>query len=224
MTTTQTTSPTRATATCVLTPGPITDLDIWHVQRFREFLADRKRILDSYAYQLAELPPDDPKALMLRGERRRVVEQLLTDYSTDTDEKNRATARQADEHAAPASTARTAPFTREMALGMSEATLQTNVLSLAAVTLDYLGYHTHDSRRSQPGFPDLVLVSRRQRRLLFVELKTERGRQSINQVQWEREIREAGHGEYYLWRPTDWLNGSIARILQRRPATQAAMP
>lgn len=110
------------------------------------------------------------------------------------------------------------PFTPQMARGMSEATLQRNILSLATVTLDWLGYHTHDSRRSQPGFPDLVLVSARQKRVLFTELKTERGRQSINQQQWERELRETGLGEFYLWRPTHWLSGEIPRILRRCPA------
>lgn len=114
--------------------------------------------------------------------------------------------------------ASTPPFTPEMARGMSEATLQRNILSLATVSLDWLAYHTHDSRRSQPGFPDLVLVSNTQKRLIFAELKTERGRQSIEQKQWERHLREAGHGEYYLWRPTHWLSGEIGSILQRRPA------
>ena len=43
---------------------------------------------------------------------------------------------------------------------MNEAELQRNVLSLAAMT-GWLAYHTYDSRRSQAGFPDLVLVRRR---------------------------------------------------------------
>lgn len=118
---------------------------------------------------------------------------------------------------APTLPAGTPPFTPQMAAGMSEATLQRNILSLATVTLDWLGYHTHDSRRSQPGFPDLVLVSAKQRRLIFAELKTERGRQTLNQQQWERELRQAGHGEYYLWRPTDWLTGRVTQILRHPP-------
>jgi len=32
-------------------------------------------------------------------------------------------------------------------------------------------YHTFDARRSEPGFPDWVLVNVKQRRVIFVELK-----------------------------------------------------
>ncbi len=109
------------------------------------------------------------------------------------------------------------PFTPEMARGMSEATLQTSVTGLAQ-SLGYLCYHTHDSRRSQPGFPDLVMVRAISGRLIFAELKTERGRQSVQQREWERALHASGQGEVYLWRPTDWLSGAITQILRRRPA------
>lgn len=113
------------------------------------------------------------------------------------------------------------PFTPAMARGMSEATLQINILGFAVESLGYLAYHTYDSRRSQPGFPDLVLVHSRQQRLIFAELKKETGRQSNEQKLWEghlRVIRSAVPLEFYLWRPTDWLSGRIGQILQRRPA------
>ncbi len=38
-------------------------------------------------------------------------------------------------------------------------------------TLGYRCYHTHDSRRSQPGFPDLVAV---RDRVIYLELKPRR--------------------------------------------------
>ena len=44
-----------------------------------------------------------------------------------------------------------------------------------ARTLGWRVYHTYDSRRSQPGFPDLVLV---RERILFLELKSETGKLS----------------------------------------------
>lgn len=46
----------------------------------------------------------------------------------------------------------------------------------------WLGYHTHDSRRSAAGFPDWVFV--RGPELLFAELKTDRGRTSPAQRKW----------------------------------------
>jgi hypothetical protein len=110
----------------------------------------------------------------------------------------------------------TPPFSREMAHGMSEATLQNNILGLAVDNLGWLAYHTHDSRRSQPGFPDLVLVHDKQRRLIFAELKAELGSLSRAQRQWGRHLLDAGHGEYHVWRPSDWLVGRVTRILQAR--------
>jgi hypothetical protein len=41
----------------------------------------------------------------------------------------------------------------------------------------WLGYHTHDSRRSAPGFPDDVFV--RGAELLFVEMKPDKGPQRV---------------------------------------------
>jgi len=59
--------------------------------------------------------------------------------------------------------------------------------------------HTHDSRRSKPGFPDLVLW---RERVIFVELKAQTGRVSVDQVRVLSELRRAG-AEVYVWKPTD---------------------
>ncbi|RPH73807.1 hypothetical protein EHM76_04845, partial [bacterium] len=55
----------------------------------------------------------------------------------------------------------------------TERAWQEQVLTIAR----YYGwwtYHTYDARRSEPGFPDLVLI--RPPRLMMVELKTNTGR------------------------------------------------
>ena len=52
------------------------------------------------------------------------------------------------------------------------------------------------------GFPDLVLV--RGGRLLFVELKTERGRLSEGQKDWLQALGGCV-GRAHLWRPRDWV-------------------
>jgi hypothetical protein len=81
----------------------------------------------------------------------------------------------------------------------------------AAQTLGWLVYHTHDSRRSQPGFPDLVLV--RGQQILYRELKTQTGRVRPEQRTWLDTLTAAG-ADAAIWRPIDWFTGHIARALE----------
>lgn len=67
--------------------------------------------------------------------------------------------------------------------------------------LNWLVYHTHTSKYSEAGYPDLTLV--RGDRLVFAELKTERGRVSVAQERWLDALRRATT-EVWLWRPRDW--------------------
>ena len=94
---------------------------------------------------------------------------------------------------------------------MTERELLVNVRGVAAL-LGWRTYHTHDSRRSEAGFPDLVLV--RAGRLLFRELKTETGRPTPEQLKWGEELW-AARQDFAIWRPSDWLSGAIERDLQR---------
>ena len=92
---------------------------------------------------------------------------------------------------------------------ISEKRLLAAVRELARVS-GWLCYHTHDSRRSEAGFPDLVLA--RGGRVVFAELKSERGRLRPEQRVWLDALAEAEH-EVHLWRPADWENGKIASVL-----------
>ena len=78
---------------------------------------------------------------------------------------------------------------------MTEKQFQAQVVELATL-YGYRVYHTFNSRRSAPGFPDLVLA--RSGAVLFVELKTTTGKVSKAQAEW----LDATGGE--CWRPTDW--------------------
>ena len=91
---------------------------------------------------------------------------------------------------------------------MTEAELQRNVLSLAAMT-GWLAYHTYDSRRSQAGFPDLVLV--RPPVLIYAELKSEAGRLTPQQHEWMEQLL-ACKQIAFVWRPSDW--DEIVEILK----------
>lgn len=98
---------------------------------------------------------------------------------------------------------------------MTEGDLQRLVLELAG-RLRWLRYHTHDSRKSHQGFPDLVLV--RPPRVLFIELKgdSEYGKKgpTVEQQAWLEALALCPGVEAYLWRPKD-IN-DIATILGRR--------
>jgi hypothetical protein len=62
-------------------------------------------------------------------------------------------------------------------------------------------FHVYDSRRSDPGWPDLTLV--RPPDLLYAELKTDKGRLSTAQSVWIDLLRNCGQ-EVHVWRPRDW--------------------
>lgn len=88
--------------------------------------------------------------------------------------------------------------TDEKFRAVTEAELQSAVIEILKWR-GWLPYHTHDSRRSNPGFPDLVAV--RGSRLMFVEFKTEKGKIREQQVVWLDQLVKA-HDEVYLVRPS----------------------
>lgn len=81
----------------------------------------------------------------------------------------------------------------------TEKAWQAQVLAIARLA-GWLVYHPFDSRRSVPGFPDLTLV--RGPRLMFVELKTQKGRVTTDQQKWLDALGSASV-EVYVWRPAD---------------------
>ena len=116
----------------------------------------------------------------------------------------------------------------------TEKQFQAAVVKLAKLR-GWLCYHTYDSRRSSPGFPDLVLV--REGAVLFCELKSENGKVSEHQQVWLDALRKAaelieaparfhalrqwdGVSEIKidvgvgvcLWRPSDWP--TIEKVLK----------
>ena len=93
---------------------------------------------------------------------------------------------------------------------MTEKEWQNEVQTLAAWG-GWSYYHTHDSRRSQPGFPDLVLW---RERVIFAELKTEKGRVRPDQKRVMNELKKAG-ADVYLWRPSD--RDEVDAVLLKKP-------
>ena len=98
---------------------------------------------------------------------------------------------------------------------MTEREWQQQVVALAR-TLGYLVFHTHDSRRSQPGFPDLCCVGRK---VVYLELKRQDGKLTDHQEKWLAALRRAG-AEAYVLRPSDL--DLVGRILTERRARGVA--
>jgi VRR-NUC domain len=62
------------------------------------------------------------------------------------------------------------------------------------------------------GWPDLTIVGRG--RVIFAELKAERGRTSDEQKDWLAWLSDAG-ATATVWRSADWLDGTIESVLRR---------
>jgi len=69
------------------------------------------------------------------------------------------------------------------------------------------------SIHSPKGFPDLVLACQVRQRVIYAELKTEKGKVTEYQREWLDELTACGQ-EVYLWKPDDIEE--IARILRSR--------
>lgn len=101
---------------------------------------------------------------------------------------------------------------------ITEAAFQAQVIELAHL----LGWRVAHFRPAQTkhgwrtpvaadgkGFPDLVLV--RRKRLIFAELKSQRGRLSPEQREWWEALQPTG-AEAYVWKPSDF--DEIAAVLR----------
>jgi hypothetical protein len=91
-----------------------------------------------------------------------------------------------------------------------EAAFMERVVALARQH-GWLVYHTLDSRGSDPGFPDLVLV--RAGILFFVELKTDTGKETAEQKLWGDTLAEVKLTRAAIWRPCTM--DAIERILTK---------
>ena len=109
-----------------------------------------------------------------------------------------------DAGASPASLA----GSQAIAAAMSEAELEIHVRALVK-DLGLLWYHTHDSRHSPRGFPDLVIVGRG---VIYRELKTTKGKVSDDQAEWLHALVMAEQ-DACVWRPADLVSGLIGRKL-----------
>jgi hypothetical protein len=98
---------------------------------------------------------------------------------------------------------------REWSAKVSEKVFMSQVCQLARFC-GWKQYHTWNSFRSTEGFPDLVLV--RPPRLIFAELKSEKGKLTEAQEEWIEALCKVEGVTAFVWHPSDW--DDIERILR----------
>lgn len=95
-------------------------------------------------------------------------------------------------------------------INITEKELESQVRDLAEL-FGWKYYHTWRSIHSPAGFPDCVMV--RENRIIFAELKSEKGKTSEQQFKWLEALGRT-KTEVYLWKPSDF--DKIVEILNRR--------
>lgn len=105
-------------------------------------------------------------------------------------------------------------FQALVARGMSESELLAHVVRMAR-ELGWIVYHAWRSDHSEAGFPDLVCLRRMPDRVLVAELKREGKDPTPAQLTWLGYFEAVGVPAY-VWRPGDWVDGSIEAVLRGR--------
>lgn len=95
---------------------------------------------------------------------------------------------------------------------MGETPLQVNVADLIA-HLGGLVHHELRSERSSPGYPDIACTIPRYRVTAWLELKTERGTATVDQLLWLASLRACGQIAE-IARPSQWFDGTIEDLLR----------
>ena len=121
-----------------------------------------------------------------------------------------------------------------MPLKLTELDFRRQVVSLAAIMgYEHVGFRVAQTTQGWrtpvtgslgKGWPDLVLVNPRKGRILFVELKAEKGIVSEHQSRVMEVLRLAG-AEVYVWRPSD-LDGltDLLNTDHRKPHVEYGVP
>lgn len=97
---------------------------------------------------------------------------------------------------------------------MPEEVLLASVVQMAR-NLGWIVYHAWRSDHSEAGFPDLVCIRRMPDRVLVAELKREGMDPTPAQRTWLGYFEAVGVPAF-VWRPGDWLDGTIEAVLRGR--------
>jgi hypothetical protein len=86
--------------------------------------------------------------------------------------------------------------------------------------LGLFGYHPRNSKGSEPGWPDWVIIG--PHKVIFRELKSESGTVTPEQARVGQMLQRAGQS-WKVWRPSDLYDRTIARELTELAAIQEAL-
>lgn len=92
------------------------------------------------------------------------------------------------------------PYQKIHDASISEAALQKSLIEVARLH-GWTTHHETDSRRSDPGLPDLICVHP-DHGVVFIELKSEKNYLRPEQKAW-RDVLTAAGAWYYVFRPRD---------------------
>lgn len=106
---------------------------------------------------------------------------------------------------------------RRTATQITEKDFQQQIIDLAHM-YQWLVYHTYDSRKSAPGYPDLTFCHPKRGEFFIAEVKGLKGILSTEQREWIAALTFAGI-EVYVWRPEDW-DAIAKRLLPKGVTTQ----
>lgn len=102
------------------------------------------------------------------------------------------------------------PAQQKMADAMPESELQEAVIARMEVR-GIRTWHDMDARRDRPGLPDLIAVGKE---VLWIELKSQRGRLRTEQEAFMTDLLNAGQ-HVLLWRPENLYDGAVDRAINR---------
>lgn len=97
------------------------------------------------------------------------------------------------------------------ALPETETMFEASIMALARL-MGWAVYHTHNSRHSSKGFPDLCLA--KPGKTIYAEVKNATRKVTPEQWDWLWVLQHNGLVECYVWRPHDFPE--IERVLTAR--------
>lgn len=86
-------------------------------------------------------------------------------------------------------------------IALTEKQFEAQIKEIAKL-FDWRYYHTWRSIHSPAGYPDVCMV--RLSRIIYAELKSEKGKVSQKQQEWLDDLLATGKVEVYLWKPSQF--------------------